>query len=245
MWSGFFKRPQRFVFSTPEEREFLHRRFPTTTLEGEVIGVGIDIPGTPLARRFMGRFGITNHYVLYLGRIDEAKNCHALIAYFDHFKQHIDREGSDLILLLLGREAMPIPTRPWMRHLGFVDEQTKFDALAGCEALIMPSQLESLSLVLLESWAVGKPVLVNEASDVLVGQCRRSQGGLWFSDRDEFGVALSKIVYDVGAVLGRNGKRFVAERYTWPAVIDAYQRTLTRGAATSHEIVHDVGVRTE
>jgi glycosyltransferase involved in cell wall biosynthesis len=226
MWESFFERPRHFIFSTPEERDFLRRRFPAATLEGAVVGVGIGLPGQPIPQRFTGRYGITNHYVLYLGRIDEAKNCSALIAYFDHFKRQIDREGSDLILILLGREAMPIPQRPWMRHLGFVDEQTKFDALAGCEALIMPSQLESLSLVLLEAWKVGRPVLVNEASDVLVGQTRRAQGGLWFSDRDEFGVALRTIVYDVGEALGDKGRAFVEANYTWPAVVEAYGRSL-------------------
>ena len=228
MWEPFFERPRHFIFSTPEERDFLRRRFPRAALQGDVVGVGIDVPGEPVPRRFTGRYGITNHYALYLGRIDEAKNCTMLIAYFDHFKRHIDREGSDLILILLGREAMAIPERPWMRHLGFVDEQTKFDALAACEALIMPSQLESLSLVLLEAWKVGKPVLVNEASDVLVGQARRAQGGLWFRDRDEFGVALRTIVYDVGPALGERGRAFVDKEYTWSHVVEAYRTSLLR-----------------
>jgi glycosyltransferase involved in cell wall biosynthesis len=117
--------------------------------------------------------------------------------------------------------------RPWMRHLGFVDEQTKFAALAGCEALVMPSQLESLSLVLLEAWKVGKPALVNEAIDVRVGQ-RRAQGGLWFRDRDEFAVALRTIVYDVGPALDEHGRDFVNKEYTWPHVIAAYQSSLSR-----------------
>jgi glycosyltransferase involved in cell wall biosynthesis len=228
MWETFFNRPRHFVFSTPEERDFLKRRFPRAVLEGEVVNVGIDLPTQPVPKRFAGRYGVSNRYALYLGRVDEAKNCRVLIDYFDYFKRNIDREGSDLILVLLGREAMTIPTRPWMRHLGFVDEETKFDALAGCEALIMPSQLESLSLVLLEAWKVGKPVLVNEASDVLVGQCRRAQGGLWFCDRDEFGVALSAIVYEFGAALGRNGRMYVDASYTWPRVIEAYCRSLAR-----------------
>jgi glycosyltransferase involved in cell wall biosynthesis len=107
-----------------------------------------------------------------------------------------------------------------------VDEQTKWDAIAGCRALIMPSHLESLSLVLLEAWKLGKPVLTNARSEVLVGQCRRSQGGLWFTDADEFGAALKLIVSDIGGKLGENGRRFMDSSYSWDAVIPAYERTL-------------------
>jgi glycosyltransferase involved in cell wall biosynthesis len=221
----FFEKTKRFVFSTPEERAFLHRRFARATLTGSQIGVGVEFPEEPSPTRFLSRYGVTNSYVVYVGRVDESKNCRGLIEYFDYFKEHIDREGSDLILLLLGREAMTIPRRPWMRHLGFVDEQTKWDAIAGARALIMPSQLESLSLVLLESWRVGRPVLVNAASEVLVGQCQRSQGGLWFSDREEFGVGLSHLIYGLGDQLGAAGRAFVAERYTWEQTIESYEAT--------------------
>jgi glycosyltransferase involved in cell wall biosynthesis len=228
IWDAFFERPQQFIFSTPEERAFLSVRFPNSALDGEVVGVGIDLPGEPLARRFMKRYAVTTRFVLYVGRIDKAKSCDILIDYFERFKNTVDRKDSDLTLILLGREAMTIPSLPSMRHLGFVDEQTKFDAIAGCEALIMPSQLESLSLALLEAWKVGKPVLVNAASDVLVGQCRRSQGGLWYSDADQFGIALRLIIDEVGTELGRNGRAFVNTAYTWTNVVAAYQHSLER-----------------
>jgi glycosyltransferase involved in cell wall biosynthesis len=225
-WADVFGMARRFVFSSPEEREFLRRRFPTLQLEGEVIGVGVAPPDTPKADRFTGRFGIHNSYVLYLGRIDEGKNCSLLIEYYEHYKQRFDKNESDLMLFMIGRAAMPVPDRPWLRHFGFVDEQTKWDAIAGCRALIMPSHLESLSLVLLEAWKLGKPVLTNARSEVLVGQCRRSQGGLWFTDADEFGAALKLIVSDIGGKLGENGRRFMDSSYSWDAVIPAYERTL-------------------
>jgi glycosyltransferase involved in cell wall biosynthesis len=81
---------------------------------------------------------------------------------------------------------MPISSHPDIIALGFVDEQTKWDALAACDLLVMPSPYESLSIVLLEAWAVGKPVLVNGRCEVLVGQCRRAQGGLWYTSKYEF-----------------------------------------------------------
>src|SRR6185369_8670888 len=89
-------------------------------------------------------------------------------------------------LVLIGRAAMPIPDHPDIISLGYVAEQTKWDALAACEALVMPSPHESLSIVLLEAWSVGKPVIVNGRCEVLVGQCRRADGGVWYEDFEEF-----------------------------------------------------------
>ena len=58
--------------------------------------------------------------------------------------------------------------------------------MAAAELLIMPSYLESLSMVALEAWALGKPVLANARCDVLQGQCIRSNGGLYYDELPEF-----------------------------------------------------------
>ena len=70
-------------------------------------------------------------------------------------------------LLLIGAPALPIPDDPRIRHLGFLDEQDKYDALAGAEILLVPSPYESLSMVTLEAMALGVPVVVNGRCDVL------------------------------------------------------------------------------
>ena len=44
----------------------------------------------------------------------------------------------------------------------------------------MPSYFESLSMVALEAWALGRPVLANGRCDVLKGQCIRSDAGLYY-----------------------------------------------------------------
>ncbi|CAN5744993.1 hypothetical protein BH20VER1_BH20VER1_21090 [soil metagenome] len=51
--------------------------------------------------------------------------------------------------------------------------------MAACDWLLMPSYFESLSIVLLETWAVGRPAIVNAKAEVLKGHCARSNGGLW------------------------------------------------------------------
>src|SRR5690606_29060015 len=115
-----------------------------------------------------------------------------------------------------------IPDHPRIRHLGFIDDTTKFDALAAAEALVMPSFYESLSMVALEAWAMGRPVLANARCDVLHGQCLRSNAGLFYTDYPEFAETLHALVTNgaLNAALGRNGRSFFRANYAWP-VIDA------------------------
>ena len=88
--------------------------------------------------------------------------------------------------MLIGNTLLPIPEHKRIRHLGFVNDTDKFDAMAAAELLIMPSYYESLSMVALEAWALGKPVLANGKCDVLKGQCLRSNAGLFYETLGEF-----------------------------------------------------------
>ena len=108
----------------------------------------------------------------------------------------------------------------------------KLGLLAGAEFLIMPSQFESLSMVALEAWAAGKPVLANGRTEVLRGQCRRSNAGLWYEDYDGFRAAFQALERDeaLRAKLGANGGKFFAENYSWNVIEGKYLRLLQEAA---------------
>ena len=122
------------------------------------------------------------------------------------------------------RRTCPFPKHPRIHHLGFLEDQDKYDAMAAAELLIMPSYLESLSMVALEAWAMGKPVLANAKCDVLQGQCIRSNAGLFYDNFHEFAETLRAI--DAGpslqAALGRNGRAFFERNYAWPVIEKKY-----------------------
>ena len=215
-----FSRVKRFIFNTIEERQLLQRLFPESRLEGPVVGVSVDraLEVDPL--RFRLEHSIEDGFLLYVGRIDPSKGCEEL---FEFFLRSRNEGRSPSKLVLLGKPVMPIPVHPDIITLGFVSEQTKWDALAACEALVMPSVNESLSMVLLEAWSVGKPVIVNGRCEVLVGQCRRSNGGLWYSNYQEWAEIFACLQAGrVSNVLGRQGWRFVREHYSWPSIERAY-----------------------
>ncbi len=219
MWDKFFEKPRGFIFNTLEELNFLKARFPKAKLEGPIAGVGIDVPSSCNPDEFRQKYNINQPFFLYVGRIDPSKGCQELFTYFLNLPK---KESASTKLVLLGKPAMPIPKHPDIITLGFVDEQTKWDALAACDLLIMPSPYESLSIVLLEAWSIGKAVLVNGKCDVLVGQCRRAQGGVWYTSEDEFQVAIEIISQEVRLQLGRQGKQFVENNYRWENIEQMY-----------------------
>jgi len=126
--------------------------------------------------------------------------------------------------VLVGNPILPIPSHPRIRHLGFVSDEDKFDALAAAELLVMPSYYESLSMVTLEAWALGRPVLVNGRCEVLRGQCVRSRAGLYYESQAEFVETMRAIAENrwLNAALGANGREFFRRHYAWPIIERKY-----------------------
>ena len=96
--------------------------------------------------------------------------------------------------------------------------------------MVMTSFYESLSMVTLEAWALGKPVLANALCDVLKGQCLRSNGGLYYEAYPEFREALSLLLSSdrLRRALGENGRRYFEVNYAWDVIENKYLALLGR-----------------
>ncbi len=219
MWDALFEQAHGFIFNTLEERDFVKARFASTKLDGQVAGIAVEPATTYDGEKFRQQYSVQEPFLLYAGRIDPSKGCQEL---FDYFIELRSQETRARKLVLLGKPTMAIPPHPDIIALGFVDEQTKWNAIAASDILVMPSPYESLSIVLLEAWAVGTPVLVNGRCEVLLGQCQRSHGGLWYCNQDEFQIALKTMDESVRKQLGFQGKKFVEANYVWSKIENAY-----------------------
>jgi glycosyltransferase involved in cell wall biosynthesis len=221
-----FRGVRSLMFNSLEERALLEG-VAGQQLPGVVVGVGSEIPERTQPWRFKKKFNIRRPYAIYVGRVDENKGCRELFAFFERYAVMYP-QGLDL--LLVGAEVLPIPKHPRIRHTGFVSDEDKFDALAGADLLVMPSTYESLSMVALEAWALGKPVLANGRCDVLRGQCVRSNAGLYYEHFEEFAEALYALeaAGPIGAILGRNGREFFRRHYTWPVIERKYLEVFDR-----------------
>jgi glycosyltransferase involved in cell wall biosynthesis len=165
-------------------------------------------------------------FVLYGGRIDPGKGCEELIEYFSSYVG----EGGEASLVLMGVKLMPLPEEPFIRFAGRLSDQERLQALEAATIVVVPSPYESLSLLALESFAVGTPVLANARSDVLVDHCVRSNAGLFYADRDEFVECLKLLVADerLRGALGRNGRQYVGRDYRWDVILGKYERMFAR-----------------
>jgi glycosyltransferase involved in cell wall biosynthesis len=221
IFKDLFRRPRAFVYNSYEERALIQGLSRNEAVPGDVVGVGTEVPGSYDPARFRDKFAVPGPYLIYVGRIDQNKGCHQLFEYFLRFKRET---GSPAQLLLVGNTILPIPGHPDVRHLGFLSEEDKFDGIAGADVLMMPSFYESLSMVTLEAWAMGKPVLANAACEVLRGQCRRSNGGLYYENYGEFRETLLLMLGDpaLREALGRNGRAYFAANYTWDVIENKY-----------------------
>jgi glycosyltransferase involved in cell wall biosynthesis len=222
-----FRGVRAIMYNSPEERRLIQAAARNEQVPGVVVGIGSEIPSEANADRFRQKFGITGRFALYLGRIDQNKGCKEL---FTFFLQGLPALPKSLGLVLVGKELLPIPDHPRIRHLGFLYDQDKYDALAAADLLVMPSYYESLSMVALEAWAVGKPVLANGKCEVLRGQCVRSNAGLYYETQAEFVEALRAIAdgRTLNSALGRNGRAFFQQHYSWPVIEQKYLAMLTR-----------------
>ncbi len=223
----FFSLPRAIVYNSYEERDWIWEVTGNQKVGGDVVGVGTELPERIEPGAFRQKHGLGGRYVIFIGRVDQNKGCPQL---FQFFRRYWDETGSKLRLVLVGGKTMEIPDEPFIYYAGFLPEEEKWAALAGAELLIMPSELESLSMVTLEAWAAGKPVLANGRCSVLRGQCIRSNAGLYFTSYYEFKEALALLEKDGGlrAGLGRNGRRFFHDHYRWEVIEDKYNRLLDR-----------------
>jgi glycosyltransferase involved in cell wall biosynthesis len=215
------------MYNSPEERALIRALAPVQEVPGVVVGIGSEVPPQTQPGRFRQKHGIHGPFAVYVGRIDENKGCRELFQYFGRYL----REGAGrLTLVLIGNSLLDIPSHPRIRHLGFLDDPDKFNAIAGSELLIMPSYLESLSMVALEAWALGCPVLANAKCDVLKGQSIRSNAGLYYDDESEFVEALRAIEHNrwLAGSLGNNGRQYYRDHYDWPVIERKYLDMLER-----------------
>jgi glycosyltransferase involved in cell wall biosynthesis len=229
-----FRGVRGIMYNSHEERAMIQAATRNHPVPGVVVGVGSEVPGRTDPARFRRRHKIDRPFAIYIGRIDANKGCAELFDYFQRYALTFPR-GLDLVLV--GNAVMPVPSHHRIHHLGFLSDEDKFDALAAADLLIMPSYFESLSMVALEAWALGRPVLANGRCDVLKGQCIRSNAGLYYESYQEFAETLYALESNgpLHTRLGRNGREYFARHYAWPVIerkyLDMFERLKSQPAA--------------
>ncbi|MBW3668035.1 MAG: glycosyltransferase family 4 protein [Actinobacteria bacterium] len=221
-----FAAAQGLVFQTYGERRLAESLFAIGDRAQIVMGLGVEEgDGDPAAAA--GAFGLDDRpYLLCLGRVDDGKGVGMLARYFAEYKA---RRPGPLALVFAGPVVQRPPDHPDIVVAGPVDEAVKWGALRGCTGLVNPSYFEAFSIVLMEAWTAGVPVLVNGHCLATREHCERSGGGLWFEGFAEFEAAVDRLAGDaeVRARLAAAGAEYVEGNFRWPVIIERYERFLT------------------
>jgi glycosyltransferase involved in cell wall biosynthesis len=235
IWKPFFRSPRGIVYLTPEEQALVEDASGNRDVPNVVIGSGLNLAEPPVGLDFRDRHRLERPFLLYVGRVDKNKGCVTLLAYFRKF---LEETGADVDLVLAGKAVIPVPDHPRIRPLGYVSEEEKVAALRQCRLLVMPSPYESLSIVTLEAWKLGVPVLANARCRVLMGQCLRSNGGLFYHGYAEFAEGLKILLDqpDVGRRLGEQGRAYVEDEYSWERVEAKVEDLLARTGAAERRV---------
>jgi len=211
-----FSKTWGLLFNTDSEREMVYRIHPEATKRSVIGGIYIECPENikKLSKPFDGK------YCLYFGRLERGKGIYEL---FDNFLA-LKTIHPDLQLVCLGKSNPEIKPRMGIVFPGFVSDKEKWAYIHHSEFIVMPSQLESLSMTLLEGFAAGKPALVNANCDVLVDHCRRSGAGMWYTDYNEF-IAEAEYLMNSSNLrrkMGKNGVDYVKRYYSMKRISGIY-----------------------
>jgi hypothetical protein len=109
--------------------------------------------------------------------------------------------------------------------------------MAGAIAVVQPSRMESFSIVTLEAFSVGTPVIANAQSRVLADHCRKANAGLYYGDFEEFEEISTLLLNDrnLARSLGRNGQTYVKDNYGWNRLLPKYELVFRSSARPARE----------
>jgi glycosyltransferase involved in cell wall biosynthesis len=227
----------------------------TTAEERELCRLGVDpqrihviwsaaddpLPGDPA--RFRQRFeDPAAPLVLFVGQLYAYKGVSELLEAVDL----LHARGLFANLAIAGphtpfsRRFFERRSRPWLRVLGPVSAQEKWDAIEAATVVCLPSRHEAFGRIYLEAWSKGKPVIggrIPAVADVV----QDGHTGLLVTpgSAEELSRALERVITDpaLAAELGRRGKEAVEERFNWPQVVarveEAYDAARARVAAAA------------
>jgi glycosyltransferase involved in cell wall biosynthesis len=216
------------LFNGEGEYELALRLFgPGIAEKSTVVGQGVDVlrDAVQFAERIGSFVPAQEHYVLYLGRQDAAKNVPMLVSAFGEFRRR--QPASKLRLVLAGERPVSYgDAAKGIIDLGPVNEGEKAALLARARALVQPSVNESFSRVVYESWNYGRPVIVHGDCVPTATAVARSGGGFAAGSTPDWTAALERVDFASREELdrlGRLGRTYAERASAWPAVIERYE----------------------
>ena len=208
-------------------QEYYRARYGTETT---YVPNGTEVRGLRLVQH-LPKWGLDpGNYILFLGRFSPEKNCHLLIRAYERI------ETSAKLVLAGGSSYSSEYVDDLRRHasdrirvLDWISGDALEELLTNAMIFVLPSDLEGLSLALLDAMGAGLCVLV---SDVPENGELVDGAGFTFrrhDDRDLERMLRSLIKgKEVREEAGRRAREKVRVSYLWPGIVDSIEQEYYR-----------------
>lgn len=226
-----FRQARGCLFNALPEQDLASALYGSS--RGGEVGMGFDVPDSSTLDALTPYFDDAKCYILYVGRKETGKNVQVLVDNFIQAKS-AGTLPEDLALVIAGGGSFSDIGRPDALErsdiidIGYLDERDKQRLIKFAICLCQPSTNESFSIVLMESWMLGTPVVVHGNCAVTRHHAVASGGGLYFTSEPEFAAVLERLITDpkLRLALSNAGAAYVQERYSWPAVLDRFDAVM-------------------
>ena len=258
LWGELVRTPRAIGLFNGAERRLLQRYIRCTTADEDIVGIGIEPSHQQMYPRhqqdpadapvrdedeasesdgpensgylegrgipFRRRHRLYGPMALYGGRVEGDNGCEEMLEYFDSYAA----ADGDTTLVLMGVKMMNVPDERNVRHAGVLPDRERMAAFEAADVTVAPNADDLLNEPLLESMAVGTPVLANAANLAAVDHCRRAGGGLYYANREEFVETLRLLMTNarLRERLGECGRRYVRTQCRWDAVLGRFERLI-------------------
>jgi len=259
IWPDVARSVRGLGFFSEAERRLLHSYLGVRHACEEVVGIGVDPPPQQAYPRhqqdpndsitededhgtedesdapdyldgrgipFKRRHRLYGRFALYGGRVESDNGCEEMLEYFDTFAA----AENEATLVLMGVKMMKVPEERYVRLAGVIPDRERMTAYEAADVTIAPASDDLLAQPLLESLAVGTPVLASARNTAAVEHCRRAGAGLYYRNREEFVGALTLLTSNtqLREKLGGNGRTYIRSHHRWDGVLGRFDRLISR-----------------
>jgi glycosyltransferase involved in cell wall biosynthesis len=220
-----FKVPACIMYNTMAEKRLVNRLVKNESVYSEIAGTWVNLPAELPDIDIKAEMKIYSDYIVYVGRIDYFK---ITDQDFDWFLKYVEESKKNITMVLIGNLYRELPVSDHILYLGFVDEHIKFNLIKQSLFLFQPSRFESLSIVVLEAFAMERPVLVHKDCEVMKDHVDLSEAGFYYNDYAGFKDAFAQLTANTSFnnEMGKSGKAYVDKNYSCENIIAKFQHVI-------------------
>ena len=222
-----FQSASKLLFNAPPEWELAKSLYNVPDSKSFLVSLGFELSHSPDPERFRKKYGLTRPFLTFGGRRESGKNFDLLLEMTRLFQKAYPGK-IQFVTFGSGQVNLEAADSGNVLDLGFISEEDKMDAYAAALLNCQPSRNESLSIVVMEAWLCGAPVLVNRRCNVTSYWVDLCQGGFAFSDYFDFEQTLVYALSHPAELqeMGENGRHFVRNNFNWDTILDRLENAL-------------------